>query len=535
MKSLLRKVRNFKLIRETKGEVVLAVMAVVAVIGIVGTLYSAGDYNAPDKTINITIPYDGEESSTESTENTDSSQATKSSEDATDATTINITITDDPNAIPEKSKTEDVINIVVVLSPEDEAEYREVGTGSPDPTLVNGLNKEIVLEDNYSEEEMDKATNEITKNFMKYINENSDKNVQDHKKEIESDKISDEKTKQQLAQNKLPDDELSMDIYKSIENLVSENIKSDQLDDIENISAQLFKDFLSKGEETLNSEEDIIKSIKDDLNEKKLLAGEEVVAKRKYLKLLQQAKEEYEQRVAVIDKLDPDSVWTQNLIDYKNDKRIIEDLNLKITEADDFINNYETETAGETADQSTSTSETDQSTTISSDSSTTLQSTTSSTGLETTTSGSTTTTSAATTTTSVTTTTTSGTTTTTTNSELPEYISMYGSIGGYSNSMNLSINLITGDVSGGISLVYSQTETSGDTTKTCSYSIKGSISGQMNLETRQINGSFSGSATSLTEGCYGKDLSYSISGKLNENYSSASGSSSNGWSWSVYK
>ena len=112
---------------------------------------------------------------------------------------------------------------------------------------------------------------------------------------------------------------------------------------------------------------------------------------------------------------------------------------------------------------------------------------------------------------------------------------MYGSIGGYSNSMNLTINLKTGNVSGGINLVYSQTETSGDTTKTCSYSIKGSISGQMDLETRQINGSFSGSATALTEGCYGKDLSYSISGKLNENYSSANGSASNGWSWSVYK
>ena len=101
--------------------------------------------------------------------------------------------------------------------------------------------------------------------------------------------------------------------------------------------------------------------------------------------------------------------------------------------------------------------------------------------------------------------------------------------------MNLTINLITGSVSGSISLVYSQTETSGDTTKTCNYSVKGSIYGQMDLESRQINGNFSGSATALTEGCYGKDLSYSISGKLNESYSSASGSSSNGWSWSVYK
>ncbi|MHB1275225.1 MAG: hypothetical protein ACYC0D_04945 [Candidatus Humimicrobiaceae bacterium] len=264
------------------------------------------------------------------------------------------------------------------------------------------------------------------------------------------------------------------------------------------------------------------------MNEKKLLAEEEVISKRKYVKLLQQAKEEYEQRVAVIDKLGPDSVWTQNLIDYKNDKRIIDDLNMKISEADDFINNYETEVNGENTDQFTTTSETEQTTTISSDTSTTMQSTTLSTDLAATTIESTTTTSG-------TTTTTAGSTSTTENLELPEYISLYGSIGGYSNSMNLTINLKTGNVSGGINLVYSQTETSGDTTKTCSYSIKGSISGQMDLETRQINGSFSGSATALTEGCYGKDLSYSISGKLNENYSAANGSASNGWSWSVYK
>ena len=48
------------------------------------------------------------------------------------------------------------------------------------------------------------------------------------------------KTKQQLAQNQLPVDKLSIDIYNSIKNMVSENIKNSQLiNDIENTTAEL--------------------------------------------------------------------------------------------------------------------------------------------------------------------------------------------------------------------------------------------------------------------------------------------------------
>ncbi|MHB1337010.1 MAG: hypothetical protein ACYCXQ_13820 [Candidatus Humimicrobiaceae bacterium] len=501
MKNLLRKIKNLRLFKETTGEIILTTVIVMGVLFVFGTTaewvstlqphtYAAGENREGDVT------------------------------ELANESAASSTITEEE---PE----------VIIQGPvftKLDISFLKNGSGDPDPTLNNKFSEEVVLSPEEGDWGQDQTLEEMFGGTVEfeYIKAISDENKENQSKESESDKISDENTKKQLAQNQLPDDKLSIDIYNSIENLVSENIKSDQLDDIGNISAQLLKDLFSKGEETPNNEEDVLKSIKDDLNEKKLLAEEEVISKRKYVKLLQQAKEEYEQRVAVIDKLGPDSVWTQNLIDYKNDKRIIDDLNMKISEADDFINNYETEVNGENTDQFTTTSETEQTTTISSDTSTTMQSTTLSTDLAATTIESTTTTSG-------TTTTTAGSTSTTENLELPEYISLYGSIGGYSNSMNLTINLKTGNVSGGINLVYSQTETSGDTTKTCSYSIKGSISGQMDLETRQINGSFSGSATALTEGCYGKDLSYSISGKLNENYSAANGSASNGWSWSVYK
>jgi len=539
MKISLKKIKNLRLFKETKGEVVLTTIIVAGVLFTFGFVseWAASKqpytYNAGEERIG---------------------DVTNAADEFATSSTI----------AEEESK---AVGAVIVIN--GVPTFGKFSSGDPDPTLINKFSEEVVLQ---SEESWgDKSAEEIfgDTDTFEYVKAISEENKEKQSKDSESDKISDENIKQQLTQKQLPNDKLSIDIYNSIKDLVSENIKSSQLEDIGDISAELLKNFFSNGEETSTSEGEVINSIKDNLDEKNLLAEEEVISKRKYVKLLQQAKEEYEQRVAVIDKLGVDNVWTQNLIDYKNDKRIIEDLNSKISEADDFINNYEAEIAGESADQSTATSE-EQTTTISSDTSTTLQSTTSSTGLSTTTSGSTTTTTSGSTTTTTsgstttttsgstttttsgstttttsgstttttsgsTTTTTSGSTTTTENSELPEYIYLYGGIGGYSNSMNLTINLKTGNVSGGINLVYTQTETSGDSTITCSYRIKGSISGQMDLETRQINGSFSGEATALTEGCYGKDLSYSISGKLNESYSAANGSASNGWSWSVYK
>ncbi|MEI7616372.1 MAG: hypothetical protein WCJ54_06625, partial [Actinomycetota bacterium] len=302
MKNLLNKIKNLRFFNETRGEIILTTVVVMGVIFVFGTTaqwvstslaphsYQAGENRQGDVT-----------------------------ELADESATSSTLITEEKPA-----------EFGTIVINKDSVMYGKFGSGDLDPTLNNKFTQEVVLP---PEEESDWGKNQTVEEMFggtvefEYIDGISQENRQNNSKEIGADKISDENTKKQLTQNQLPSDKLSIDMFNSIKNLVSENIKSDQLGDIGNITTQLLKDFLSKGAETSNTGEDVIKNIKDDLSEKKLLAEEEVIAKRKYLKLLEQAKEEYEQRVAIIDKLDPESVWAQNLIDYKNDKRIIEDLN----------------------------------------------------------------------------------------------------------------------------------------------------------------------------------------------------------------
>jgi len=308
MKNLFKKIRNFKLIRETEGYLVAGMAALFFFMTAIGVLANVSAALRPHV-------YDPNES------------------------------TSSPTVAEEESK---AVGVVIVIN--GVPTFSKYSAKSPDPTPINKLTEEIVLP-----KEEYKSTGSAEEFFggtavIEYGNAISDVNKENQSKESEPDKISDDKTKQQLAQSQLPDDKLSIDIYNSINNMVSENIKDSQLiNDVENTTSELVKNIFSRNEGTSNSEENVVSDIKENLQQKKLLAEKEVSEKRKYLKLAQQAKGEYEQRVAVIDKLGAESVWTQNLVDYKNDRRIIEDLNRKISEAEQFLNNYETKIASETS------------------------------------------------------------------------------------------------------------------------------------------------------------------------------------------
>ncbi|MHB1275226.1 MAG: hypothetical protein ACYC0D_04950 [Candidatus Humimicrobiaceae bacterium] len=192
MKNLLKKIRNFKLIRETSGEIVLTVIVVssifLAAIGIAGSMatdmqpytYAAGENREGD-----------------------------------------VTGLADESAATPTSAQEEAPEVIIEGPVFTRYEFGigKYGSGDPDPTLNNKFSEEVVLppeEDsdwgkNQSVEEMFGGTVEF-----EYIKAISDENKENQSKESESDKISDENTKKQLAQNQLPDDKLSIDIYNSI-------------------------------------------------------------------------------------------------------------------------------------------------------------------------------------------------------------------------------------------------------------------------------------------------------------------------------
>jgi hypothetical protein len=73
----------------------------------------------------------------------------------------------------------------------------------------------------------------------------------------------------------------------------------------------------------------------------------------------------------------------------------------------------------------------------------------------------------------------------------------------------------------------------------CPAIFKGTISGHMELETKEISATFSGTLhpTATRGECSAPDkpISFTLSGKLSEDNSYASGTDSDGYSWSVYR
>lgn len=147
----------------------------------------------------------------------------------------------------------------------------------------------------------------------------------------------DQISKQLKAMN-VSDDALNIDIYKTVENLVYESsIPGLAADALNNLTSSVVKSVLRNT--TPSTPGKTVQAVSDELNKQKALATQELINQRKNLKLLQQAKQEYEQRVAIIDKMlsKGDSIWAKNLADYKNDRRILDDLNNKIANAKDSV------------------------------------------------------------------------------------------------------------------------------------------------------------------------------------------------------
>jgi hypothetical protein len=462
MKNLFKKIRGFKLIKETKGYLAVGSAVFFFFMFSFSVLAEVSSHLQPH------VYYPNESTSS-------------------------------PTIADEESE---AVGVVIVIN--GVPTFGKFSSKSPDPTPANKLTEEIVLPEEEGWGKNQSAEEIFGEDSVEYVNAISDENKENQSKESASNKISDDKTKKQLAQNQLPDDKLSIDIYNSIENIVTENIKDNQMvGDIGNISAELVKDIFSKKAGTSNSEENVVNDIKENLRQKKLLAEKEIVEKRRYLKLCQQYKEEYEDRVAVIDRLGADSVWAQNLMDYKNDKKIIDEFNRKIADAEEFIKNYETEIASETS----VTVESNES--VSENTADATQPTT-----------------------------------TTPDTALPPELTLIGNVTGtmYGDiyPLTLKINFVTQVVSGTFSfsgpttIVIGMIDENGNTIEKkviAEQVLNGTISGKIDLSNYIIKGDCSESSTSYYEGkTYSNSNTVTVLGSLDEN-NQASGTFDNGYIW----
>lgn len=91
-------------------------------------------------------------------------------------------------------------------------------------------------------------------------------------------------------------------------------------------------------------------------------------------------------------------------------------------------------------------------------------------------------------------------------------------IGENFGSLILKVNLENGNVNGYLIMRITDTLLIGTTTKICYYLVKGKINGSINLETRDINGTFSGKVISEDAECQSGDISYTMTGKLTKDH-----------------
>jgi hypothetical protein len=137
-------------------------------------------------------------------------------------------------------------------------------------------------------------------------------------------------------------DALNIDIYKAVENLVSESaIPGLAADALSSLTSDVVKSVLRNTAPGTSAK--TVQAVSDKLNQQKALATQDLINQRKNLQLLQQAKQEYEQRVTIINDMlsQGDSAWAKNLVDYKNDRRILDDLNSKIADSEAAVSSLE--------------------------------------------------------------------------------------------------------------------------------------------------------------------------------------------------
>ncbi len=215
-------------------------------------------------------------------------------------------------------------------------------SGEPDNTIIRKTFETAKIvnnsSDNVRQDDSDAWGNQYTVDELKDIFEGRD-NVDDSRsKERPASFKTDADIGKALGENNLRSDKLNVDIYKTVENLVAESsISNLSADALGNLTAGVLKTIFQNTSPGSSSQ--TVQAIKSELTGQKALAAQDLIDKRKELKLLQQAKREYELRVAIIDKMlaRGESVWAQNLVDYKNDTRIVDELNGKIAAAESAI------------------------------------------------------------------------------------------------------------------------------------------------------------------------------------------------------
>lgn len=327
-----------------------------------------------------------------------------------------------------------------------------------------------------------------------------DKTKEQKEKEAEKNRIKEERDRrveEKLKENNLPTDPLTKDTYKSVEDITSENISSDATEeDKDRVTTNIVEELVNKDPEKIETKDsfEVLNSIKEELDENKILENEIIIEKRSELIDALLDKEILEKEIEAYEYYEK---W--GIVDESEYVELIERLdnvNEKISDTEKELSLIE--------EQETTEEEIEV--------------------------------------------------------EQKGSITLKGaSFGKRDYPMSITINLDTGDVSGRLryegpwtvefTTVYEvvnektgevvDTYTETDTIE-CPVVFEGTISGHMELETKDISATFSGTLhpTATSGECStlpDKPISFTLSGKLSEDNSYASGTDSDGYSWSVYR
>ena len=322
-----------------------------------------------------------------------------------------------------------------------------------------------------------------------------------------------------LRQENLPDDNLTIDIAKSILNVVHENISDQENMDV--LKEELFNTLRSltiidiDKPDINRTSNDVKDSIREDLDKKAMLADQRVIELRQQLNKALNYKKYIQEKIAYYENLEQQGFGITNTAEFNNLKQVIQDIDNKIGSIETDLEKYEDtstenqiedsieEDTGQTEEEAEEEDTQDDEVTETEDAESTEE-------------------------------TDDGTT-----EEIAGPIVLNGTIAGGKGNISMTIDPASGNISGTFKYWDTVQATQDEDTVTCNAEITASISGSMNLETGNISASVSGTVhySGQSAVCNSSDQPFhdTLTGKLAESKNSASGTCSHGESWYLYK